>query len=171
MPTRPTSTRVLTCRSPTRMSRPASLATRPSRAGSRAHSRPGTRRACVEFVASDYVDHPPAKFFNVPFTGPESLQGAVRVFKEGFPDLVETVEEMIAEDNKVVIRSLWKGTHTGEFVGIPATGKPVVLTGINFYRVGEDGMLVERHGSFDVLGMMQQLGLVPSPGAAPAGAH
>jgi steroid delta-isomerase-like uncharacterized protein len=149
-----------------RIARNKSVASRISRAFTT-----GDQASVGEFVASDYVDHPPAKFFNVPFTGPASLQGAVRVFKEGFPDLVETVEEMVAEDNKVVIRSLWKGTHTGEFVGIPATGKPVVLTGINFYRVGEDGMLVERHGSFDVLGMMQQLGLVPSPGAAPAGAH
>ena len=127
----------------------------------------GDLASVVGFVALDYVDHPPAKFFNVPFTGPESLQGAVRVFKEGFPDLVETVEEMIGEGDKVVIRSLWKGTHTGEFVGIPATGKAVVLTGINFYRVGEDGMLIERHGSFDVLGMMQQIGLVPAPGGGP----
>lgn len=152
---------------PARIARNKAVASRISRDG---FTR-GDLAACAEIVARDYVDHPPAKFFNVPFTGPESLQGAVRVFKDGFPDLVETVEEMVAEDNKVVIRSLWNGTHTGEFVGIPATGKPVTLTGINFYRLGTDGMIVERHGSFDVLGMMQQLGLVPAPGAAPTGAH
>lgn len=126
----------------------------------------GDMDACVEIVAPDYVDHPPARFFDVPLTGPESLQGAVRVFREGFPDLTDTVDQLVAEGNSVVVRSLWRGTHRGTFVGIPPTGKLVNITGINFFRVGADGMIVERFGSFDALGMMQQLGLVPPPGGA-----
>jgi len=124
----------------------------------------GDMAACAEIVAPDYVDHPPARFFDVPMTGPESLQGAVRVFREGFPDLTDSVDQLVAEGNSVVVRSLWRGTHNGTFVGIPPTGKRVEITGINFFRVGSDGLIVERFGSFDALGMMQQLGLVPAPG-------
>jgi steroid delta-isomerase-like uncharacterized protein len=120
--------------------------------------------ACAEIVASDYVDHPPARFFDVPLTGPASLQGAVRVFREGFPDLTDTVDQLIGEGNNVVVRSLWRGTHNGTFVGIPPTGKLVEITGINFFRLGTEGKIVERFGSFDALGMMQQMGLAPAPG-------
>lgn len=130
----------------------------------------GDMKACEEIVAPDYVDHPPARFFDVPLVGPQSLQGAVRVFREGFPDLTDTVEDLVAEGNSVVARSTWKGTHNGTFVGVPPTGKLVIITGINFFRLGSDGMIVERFGSFDALGMMQQIGLVPGPGAVPAGA-
>ena len=124
----------------------------------------GNLAACKEFVAPDYCDHPPARFFQVPVVGPESLEGAVRVFRDGFPDLQDTVQELVAEGSRVVARTLWEGTHLGEFVGVPPTGKRVVITGINFFRIGEEGMIVERFGSFDALGMMQQLGLAPAPG-------
>jgi steroid delta-isomerase-like uncharacterized protein len=124
----------------------------------------GDLEACAEIVASDYVDHPPARFFDVPLTGPASLQGAVRVFREGFPDLTDTVDQLIGEGNNIVVRSLWRGTHNGTFVDIPPTGKLVEITGINFFRLGTDGKIVERFGSFDALGMMQQMGLAPAPG-------
>lgn len=127
----------------------------------------GNLDAAYEIVAPDYLDHPPARFFNVPRVGPESLNGAVTTFRDGFPDLTDTVEDLIAEGNWVVARSLWHGTHTGEFVGVAPTGKEVTISGINFFRMGADGMIVERFGSFDAIGMMQQVGLAPSPGGPP----
>jgi steroid delta-isomerase-like uncharacterized protein len=126
----------------------------------------GDLAACAEIVAPDYVDHPSARFFDVPLTGPGSLQGAVRLSRVGFPDLTYSVDQMVAEGNSVVVRSLWRGTHDGTFAGIAPTGRLVELTGINFFRLGEEGRIVERFGSFDALGMMQQIGLVPAPGEA-----
>ena len=119
-----------------------------------------------EIMADDYTDHPPARFFSVERSGPESLREDLKVFHAGFPDLVCTADDLVAEGDLVAARGTWAGTHQGDFFGIPQTGRPMKVGGINFFKL-RDGRLTERWGLFDALGMMQQLGLAPGPGEQP----
>jgi steroid delta-isomerase-like uncharacterized protein len=73
------------------------------------------------------------------------------------------IEDTIAEGDKVAIRWTLRWTHTGEYMGIPATGKQVTITGTSIYRVA-NGKIVEDWANVDMLGMMQQLGAIPSMG-------
>ena len=113
-----------------------------------------------EVLAADGVDHNPA-----PGQAP-GLEGVKQVFSQflaAFPDLQFTVEDMIAEGDKVASRITTRGTHKGDFQGIPATGKQVTQTGIDIVRIA-GGKVVERWGEFDNLGLLQQLGVIPPPG-------
>ena len=80
-----------------------------------------------------------------------------------FPDFHSTLEDMFAEGDKVVQRFTARGTHKGEFMGIPPTGKQVTITGIAIHRI-TGGKIVEDWVNMDMLGMMVQLGVVPPPG-------
>ena len=71
---------------------------------------------------------------------------------------------MLASGDKVVARVRATGTHQGEFMGMPATGRSVDVQVIDIMRFGEDGLVHEHWGLFDALGMMQQLGAIPTPG-------
>jgi predicted ester cyclase len=79
----------------------------------------------------------------------------------GLPDADVSVEEEIAEGDKVVIRWTLRCTHMSELMGIPPTGKQVTWTGITIYRLA-DGKIVEEKGEEDSLGLMRQLGAVPT---------
>jgi steroid delta-isomerase-like uncharacterized protein len=113
-----------------------------------------------ELIAADAVDHqaPPG----MP-PGAEGFRQLVGMFRGAFPDLRVSLEDLIAEGDKVVARSIMNGTHRGEFMGIPATGKSFRMSGIDIIRF-ENGQAVEHWGNTDDLGMMQQLGLAPMPG-------
>jgi steroid delta-isomerase-like uncharacterized protein len=82
---------------------------------------------------------------------------------EAFPDIHYTLEELIAERNQVVVRFTVRGTHQGEFAGIPATGKQVAMEGIVIHRLA-DGKIVEDWVVRDTLGLLRQLGVLPVPG-------
>src|SRR5215204_4609645 len=84
-------------------------------------------------------------------------------FRQGFPDVVSTIEDMIAEGDKVVAHWRSRATHQGEYMGIPPTGNRINFTGISIYRI-EGGQIAESWGVSDLLGMMQQLGAVGEPG-------
>jgi steroid delta-isomerase-like uncharacterized protein len=90
-----------------------------------------------------------------------------QVFYAAFPDLRHSVEDQVAEGDTVVNRLLVRGTHRGDFQGIPPTGRTVEIAAITIQRFAE-GKLVEMHLLFDTLGLLQQLGAVPAPGQAPA---
>ena len=76
-----------------------------------------------------------------------------------FPDLHFTVEDMIAEDDKVVTRMMLTGTHQGEFMGVAATGQPIKVTGIRIHRLEENRIVEGKDwGEWDALGMLKQLG-------------
>jgi predicted ester cyclase len=107
-----------------------------------------------ELLASDCINHEQSN--------PE-LRG------KGFPDFNITVEDVVAEDDKVVKRFVFSGTHTGEFAGIPPTGKQVTMRGITLYRLAR-GKVSEIYWNYDVFGLLQQLGAIPAPGQQPAGA-
>jgi steroid delta-isomerase-like uncharacterized protein len=87
------------------------------------------------------------------------------VFRTAFPDGKLTIEDLIVEGEKVVSRVTYRGTHTGDMMGIPPTGKPVTVSAILIDQLA-DGKIVESWRLFDQMAMMQQLGLVPAPGQA-----
>ena len=114
-----------------------------------------------ELVAPDFVEHE-----EVPPGAPAGREGVKMMFtmlRGAFPDLKATVDDVIAEGDKVVVRSTWSGTHKGEFMGIPPTGKRVSFGVIDIVRYA-DGKMVEHWGQMDNLGMLQQLGVAPAPG-------
>jgi steroid delta-isomerase-like uncharacterized protein len=82
-------------------------------------------------------------------------------FFAAFPDLKYSIVNMIAEGDKVVVQSVASGTHKGEFQGIPPTGKQIKVAAVGIYRIA-GGKFVENGGLVDGLGMMQQLGVIPS---------
>jgi steroid delta-isomerase-like uncharacterized protein len=94
--------------------------------------------------------------------GPAGVIELVKAWRTGFPDGHMTIDDLIAEGDKVVARTTWRGTHNGEFNGIPPTGNYVTVTSIGIDRI-QDGKIVEGWGELDMLGMMQQLGAIPSP--------
>ena len=83
-------------------------------------------------------------------------------FRQGFPDVVSTIEDLIAEGNKIVARWRSHATHQGEYMGIPPSGKEVEFTGISVYRI-EAGKIAESWNVEDQLGLMQQIGAIPEP--------
>ena len=111
-------------------------------------------------VAPDGADHavPPG----MPPTRESALQ-FLTMFRAAFPDLHYTLEDVIAEGDRVVQRSTASGTMKGEFLGMPATGKSATWAEIHIVRL-KDGKIVEHWASVDQLGMLQQLGLAPAPG-------
>ncbi len=78
-----------------------------------------------------------------------------------FPDASATIEDMVAEGDKVAIRVTWRGTHKGEFIGIAPTGKQIEMTNTLIFRIAV-GKLAENWATIDELRMMQQLGAIPS---------
>ena len=112
-----------------------------------------------EVFSPNYVLHTPAG----PVHGPEGFKQFVLMYRNAFPDARYTLEEMIAEGDKVVTRWTATGTHLGELMGIPPTGRRGTVTGISIGRY-EGGKLVEEWLNFDALGMLQQIGVIPMPG-------
>jgi predicted ester cyclase len=80
----------------------------------------------------------------------------------GFPDVQATVQDLLADGDRVIERTAVRATHTGEFNGIPATGRAVTWTEIHIYRL-EDGKIAELWSEIDFLGLLVQLGVVPGP--------
>jgi len=95
--------------------------------------------------------------------GPEPLKQFVTMYRVAFPDFHVTIEDEIAEGDMVVIRWTASGTHKGELMDIPPTGKPIKITGISIGRIAS-GKLIETWTNFDALGMLQQLGVIPPMG-------
>lgn len=110
-----------------------------------------------QVFATDFFDHtnPPGMQH-----GWEGHKQILKLFRAAFPDVMWTITDMIAEGDKVMVRLIWRGTHTGDFFGIPATGKTVEVHGTHLLRVA-NGRIVEHWGNDDDLGLMRQLGLVP----------
>ena len=114
-----------------------------------------------EIIAKDHVNSGPGSLPGLP-TGPEGTKQLVTVYRNAFPDVHFTIDEQIAEGDKVVTRWTAHGTHQGELAGIPATGKSSTVTGIAVDHI-VNGKIAESWGIFDQFGMMQQLGVIPTP--------
>ena len=109
-------------------------------------------------LADDFVEHE-----ETPGLAPtrEGVKEFFRKYLAAFPDLHFDAQDVLVSGDKVVARARATGTHQGEFMGIPATGKSVDVQLVDIIRFGEDGLAQEHWGVFDALAMMQQLGVVP----------
>ena len=107
-------------------------------------------------IAADLTDHSP-----VPGTAPglAGTKQTLSMYHAVFSDLRATTEDMIADGDKVVVRLMMNGTNTGEFMGLPPTGKQVKMSGIEMFRL-VDSKIVERWAEFDMMSLMQQLGVM-----------
>lgn len=115
---------------------------------------------CLEaFCHEEYYDYTQPPGWPTDRAG---LHRQLQYFRSAFPDINVTFQDIIAEDDVVMLRQTMRGTHLGEFFGIPPTGKPVAMTGSHLFRI-KDGKLVEHHANNDDLGMLRQLGAIPSP--------
>lgn len=113
----------------------------------------------AQMYSANYVIHDPAG----PIQSPEGLEGFIRAYRQGMPDLHFTVEDMVAEGDKVAWRFTVRGTQTGELMGIAPTGKQAIVAGMVVSRFA-DGKWVEDWSNYDALGMLQQLGVIPKMG-------
>jgi len=107
-----------------------------------------------DVVAADSVDHDPA-----PDQGP-GPEGYIRLFsslRTSFPDLVVSVDQLVTDEDKIALAYTITGTHKGEFLGVAPTGRKIRARGVQIARF-KDGKLVERWGSSDQLGILQQIG-------------
>ena len=111
-------------------------------------------------VADDFVEHE-----EMPGLEPskEGVKQMFHMYRAAFPDLRMEAEDILSSGDKVVARVRATGTHQGDFMGMPPTGKNVDVQLIDIIRFGNDGLAHEHWGVFDALGMMQQLGAIPAP--------
>jgi steroid delta-isomerase-like uncharacterized protein len=116
--------------------------------------------ALDEILAPDLISH--SLMPGLP-PGRESLIQLQQLTLAAFPDFHTTIEDLIAEGDKVVARCTTRGTHKGEFLGIPPSGKPFTFTWISIFRIA-NGKIVEHWGEEDALGWLQQLGAIPPMG-------
>lgn len=120
----------------------------------------GRYEAADELVQEDFIELDPLPGQQ---QGREGLKGVIRMMRAGFPDIHWVVEETIASGDKVVSRFKWTGTHRGDFLGIPASGRKVVVPGVVIDRL-RNGKMADSRILMDTMGMMQQLGVIPGPG-------
>jgi steroid delta-isomerase-like uncharacterized protein len=111
-----------------------------------------------ELFAPEYVYHGPA---GMEAKGPEGFKQIMTMARAGFPDWYMKIEDMMAEGDMVATRATYSGTHKGEFMGIPPTGKHFSMPAQVVVRF-DNGREVEAWGIGDMLGMLQQLGIVPA---------
>ena len=115
----------------------------------------------TELIAPSAVFHAPGM---PPLRGPEGYLGLLGMLRGGFPDVQWTLEDVVAEGDKVAARFTMRGTHTGVFMGVPPSGRPFIVSSMGIYRIA-DGQIVEEHGLPDMMGVMTQIGAVPTPNA------
>ena len=124
----------------------------------------GRAEAIDEMLAQDVSIYGLSDDKDSPMRGTSVFKAFHQNFRNAFPDIVVTVEDMLAEDDKVAARCLVRSTHLGDGLGIAPTQKPVELTGILIVRI-EDGKIVESWNNFDFLSLHRQLGTITDPNA------
>lgn len=114
-----------------------------------------------ELYVPDFVFHNASRTIH----GLEPFKQYLSMLHTAFPDLHITIEDMIGEGDRVVVRFTFRGTHQGDLMDISPTGKQVVVTGINIICAA-NGKVVEEWVNLDELGLLHQLGVIPAPGQA-----
>jgi len=117
----------------------------------------GDLKSADELLSSNLVLH-------VPLASSPGIQGMNEIIsacRAAFEHLDVTLDDMVAEGDRVAVRFTARGVHQGAFMGLPATGKSITMTGIEIFCI-EDGRVAELWGEANLLGLMQQLGIVPS---------
>lgn len=111
-----------------------------------------------ELIAAQATFHVPGR--QEPLRGPEGYLSLIGMMRSGFPDIQWTLEELIAEQDKVAARFTMRGTHEGTFFGVPPSGKKISVQAMNFYYFS-NGKIVEERGQPDLLELLQQIGAAP----------
>jgi len=114
----------------------------------------------AELIAPDATFHVPGRLD--PARGPSGYLAIIEMMRAGFPDIQWTLEEMVSQANKVAARFTMRGTHQGDFFGVPPTGTQIEVQALNLYRLSDEKIIGE-HGHPDMLGLLQQIGALPSP--------
>ena len=110
-----------------------------------------------KLLSSNYIEHLPHGDMSLE----QTIQG-VPTFYIAFPDARATIEDIVAEGDRVAARVTWRGTHKGNFMGIPPTGKKFEMTNTAIFKIA-DGKWAETWATVDNLGLLQQLGAIPMP--------
>ena len=126
----------------------------------------GTLDVYDELIAADFIDHDPQNPFAATLHGPQLMRSAVVLYRRAFPDLVLTVEEQYEDGDVVITRFEATGTQTGGLPGLPPAGRQMTVGGVQIDRFDGD-KIGEGWRHWDTLGMLQQLGAVPTPRTAP----
>ena len=109
-------------------------------------------------LAADFVDHEETPGFSPDRDG---VTAEFRMYRAAFPDMRVEPEDIFQAGDTIVVRYACTGTHRGEFLGVPATGRFVTVGGIDIWRFGEDGLCHEHWGVFDLMALAQRLGAPP----------
>ena len=115
-----------------------------------------------DLVLADFVEIDPLPGQE---QGRDGLKAVIGMIRSAFPDTNWVINEMVGEGEKVVTRFTWTGTHAGAFLGVPATGRHVMVKGVVIDRL-EGGKMADSRILMDTLGLMQQLGAIPAPPAS-----
>ena len=121
----------------------------------------GKLSVCDEIVEENFIELDPLPGQR---QGREGLKEVIAMMRAAFPDIHWVIDETIASSEKVVSRFTWTGIHRGPFLGIPPTGKHVSVKGVVIDRIS-GGRMADSRILMDSLGMMQQLGVIPTPGS------
>lgn len=119
----------------------------------------GNMAVADEIFTPDFVFHTPAQ--PKPFYGPAGFKQYVTTIRSAFPNIRFTIEDIFADERRVVARWSAQLTHTGDFFGIPPTGNSATLTGIHVYHL-RDGKIEEEWQELNALGLIQELGILPN---------
>ena len=119
----------------------------------------GRLEVADEIVALDFVELDPLPGQQ---QGRQGLKVVIAMLRSAFPDIHWVTEEVIKEGEKVASRFTWTGTHQGSFLGIPPTGRSVQVKGVVIDRI-VGGLMTDSRILMDTMGMMQQLGVIPTP--------
>ncbi|MDO4179997.1 MAG: ester cyclase [Bacteroidales bacterium] len=120
----------------------------------------GNRSIGESVISPDVIFYAPTS--PDPLHGIEGYFAVLDMMRGAMPDVQWTVEETIAEADKIMVRFTMKGTQTQPFMGMPATGKKVEVTAMNIYQL-RDGKIIREHGLPDLFSMLNQLGVLPMP--------
>ena len=112
----------------------------------------------MELISPDAIFHVPGSA--EPLQGPAGYLVVIGMMRRGFPDIQWTLEETIAEGDRIAARFTMRGTHQGTFLGVAPTGRKIEVKAMNFHRLSE-GKFVEEHGQPDLLGLLLQIGSMP----------
>ena len=116
-----------------------------------------------EIISPSHALHAPNISGSSSSIGPEAYKRQISLLLAGYPDLHWTIEDTIAEKDKVVVCWTISGTHKGDYMGVPATNKKVSVDGITIHHVA-GGKIMDSYSNWNIFGMMQQLGVIPALG-------
>lgn len=121
----------------------------------------GDFSAIDQLVAPNFIEHEEVAP-GMP-AGREGMKALFRMVRQAMPDMVMTPNDIVVEGDRVAVRAVMTGTQTGEFMGIPSSGKHVEITVMDLHRI-ENNQFTEHWGVSDMLALMTQIGAIPAPG-------